>query len=79
MNSAYIEKKIKKLLVEAQKMESDVAHHDMNMGQWEATREDKGMPPQWLMDEEDALVIPFQYLVTSIYLSTIYYLDMNNS
>ena len=74
MELEYLEKRLDKLLVEASKLELDVAYHQIDWAQWEVSK-DKSEPPEWLLNKDDELVEPFKHLTTSIYLSIVCYLD----
>lgn len=73
-HSDFLEKKLEKLLMEAEKLEIDVAFHQMNWAEWEMRVEDDE-PPDWLIDKDDELIEPFKYLAKSIYLGVVCYLD----
>jgi uncharacterized protein YfbU (UPF0304 family) len=70
----YIEERIKHLLIEMEKLESDVARHQVKWAYWEQ-KDDKSHPPDSLLEEDDYLVAPFQNLATWLYISIVYYLD----
>lgn len=72
--SEFLEKKLKQLLLEAAKLETDVAFHQMNWAEWRNQR-GKNVPPDELINKDDELVEPFRHLIKSIYLSAICYLD----
>lgn len=72
--SNFSEIKLERLLMEARKLEVDVAFHQMSWAEWEMHAENDG-PPDWLIDKDDELIEPFEYLVKSIYLGVVCYLD----
>lgn len=73
-NSDFLKKKLEKLLIEAEKLETEVAFHQMNWAEWQGQAEKDG-PPDWLIDKDDELAEPFKHLAKSIYLGVVCFLD----
>lgn len=74
MKPSYIRRELRDLLTEAEKLEGDLARHQLDWAEWSARGREDG-PPDWLIDKDDELVKPFEHLATSIYLSTVALLD----
>ena len=74
MKSSSIKRGLQDLITEAEKLESDLARHQLDWADWDS-RGRPDAPPSWLIDKDDELVKPFEYLATSIYLSTVALLD----
>lgn len=73
---SYIENRIQKLLVEAHKLEINVANHKIEWGQWEWQKKDEDrLPPEYLLSGDEELVNPFKHILSSLYLSVLKYLD----
>ncbi|MEX1827496.1 hypothetical protein [Luteibacter sp. CQ10] len=71
-----IKAELRRLFTEAQKLESDLVRHQVEWATWDATkRRDGEGPPDWLIDKDDELVKPFEHLATSLYLTTVCFLD----
>ena len=62
---------------EAEKIEADLARHQIEWALWDLHGKQDG-PPEWLIDKDDELVRPFEQLALSIYQSTICYLDASS-
>lgn len=74
MKSSSIRRELRDLITEAEKLQGDLARHQLDWAKWDAKDQPDG-PPDWLIDKEDELVKPFEHLATSIYLTTVALLD----
>ncbi|MGE8452091.1 MAG: hypothetical protein ACN6OP_15990 [Pseudomonadales bacterium] len=74
MKTSSIRRELRHLITEAEKLESDLVRHQLNWAEWDTNGRSEG-PPDWLIDKDNELVAPFEYIATSIYLSTIALLD----
>ncbi|MCL6692407.1 hypothetical protein M8R19_27340 [Pseudomonas sp. R3.Fl] len=74
MKPSSIRRELRDLITEAEKLEGDLARHQLNWAEWSAG-ERLDAPPDWLIDNFNELVRPFEHLATSIYLSTVALLD----
>ncbi|MDP2021738.1 MAG: hypothetical protein Q8L16_12660 [Hydrogenophaga sp.] len=74
MKPSSIRRELRDLITEAEKLEGDLARHQLDWAEWDAKGRPDG-PPDWLIDKDDELVKPFEHLATSIYLSTVALLD----
>jgi len=77
MNTKKIEVELRLLFIEAMKLESNIARHQLDWVEWRSRDQTEG-PPDWLIEKGDTLVKPFEYLAFSLYLTTVCYLDANN-
>lgn len=74
MKPSSIRRELRDLIIEAEKLEGDLARHQLDWATCDATSHPNG-PPDWLINKDDELVKPFERLATSIYLSTVALLD----
>lgn len=74
MSSNKIKIQLRELLTEAEKLEDDLARHQINWAEW-SFNETKDVPPDWLIEKDDELVKPFEHLAQSLYLTTVCLLD----
>lgn len=65
---------LRRLITEADSMEDRVCKHQISWNQWEASGRSKA-PPDWLIEESDVVMVPFQRLLESLYLTSVCYLD----
>ena len=65
---------LRELFTEAEKLQGDLARHQLHWAEWDAQGRTGG-PPDWLIDKDDELVKPFEHLATSLYLTTVCFLD----
>lgn len=71
MKSDSIKAKLRELFTEAEKMERGLVQVQI---EW-AELAPHEAPPDWLMEKEDELVKPFEYLAQSLFLTTVCLLD----
>lgn len=74
MKANRIRMQIRDLFSQAEAYEGRVARHQLAWAQWEASSRNDG-PPEWLMDDDDLIVKPFERLTERLYLSTIRLLE----
>ncbi|WP_394425156.1 hypothetical protein [Vreelandella stevensii] len=66
--------RLRTLLTEANKLAGDLARHQLDWAEWDAKGRPNG-PPDWLIDKDDELLVPFEHLVESLFLTTVCLLD----
>jgi hypothetical protein len=66
--------RLRELLTEAEKLEHDLAVHQLDWAEWEAKGRPDG-PPDWLIEKDDELVKPFESLALPLFLTTVCLLD----
>lgn len=69
-----IKVELRELFTEAEKLEGDLARHQLDWAEWEAMGRPDG-PPDWLIEKDDELVKPFEHMAFSLYLTTVCLLD----
>jgi len=69
-----IKAELRRLLTEAKKLEGDLVSHQVEWATW-SSQSNGELPPDWLTEKDDELVYPFEYLSTSLYLTTVCFLD----
>lgn len=72
----YLETKIQSLILEARKLELKVAYHQLAVIEQDGN--DDLLLPQYLQDEEEEYIRPFEGIISSLYLSTVCYLNQKN-
>ncbi|WP_096669518.1 hypothetical protein [Polaromonas sp. AET17H-212] len=66
---------LKELFTEAEKLVEEVGQYEQDWAHWSATSEDHAIPPDWLIEKGEEVRPPFQYVLESLYLCTVYMLD----
>lgn len=74
MTPANIKAELQRLFTEAEKLGGDLARHQLDWAEWDAKGRQDG-PPDWLIEKDDELVKPFEYLASSLFLATVCLLD----
>jgi hypothetical protein len=69
-----IKARLEGLFIEAEKLESAVARNKLSWAQW-PTGKEREMPPESLIEEDEDLVKPFEYILHSLYLTSVCFLD----